>query len=120
MPNGFARCEFLVQLSGRQSSVAQVHHQELEIVRAAVRRFLIARWPDDSLSGPAESILLKGLRVIGHQFVCTLPRTSRDAGAGKPVQIRWLAGETQLQIREPEQPVYTWDWRSTSVVQRAA
>lgn len=97
-----------------------MYHQDLELARQAVRRFLTAQVADFQASRLTESVLLRGARVVGHHFVYAL----RDGVFGlddpQVIRIDWFAGQTQLHIREPSKPSQAWDWRETPTIQRAA
>ena len=68
-----------------------MHHQELESVRQAVQQLLRERAPEFDPLDISESVLLRGARVVGQQFVL-----------GR-VKIHWLAGQPQLWLFEEGQ-----------------
>jgi hypothetical protein len=86
-----------------------MHHEELEKVREAVRAVLQSRFPELGGVPLTESVLLRGSRVAGHQFV---------VGA---IKLRWLIGQDRLWLHEGDLAPRSFDLaQPVSRAQRAA
>ncbi len=85
-----------------------MHHQELESVRQAVRQLLRERAADLDPQETSESVLLRGARVVGQQFILG------------HVKIHWLAGQTQLWLFEEGQTPCAIDLTPPPTAQKAA
>jgi hypothetical protein len=85
-----------------------MHHQDLESVRKSVRQVLRERAPEFDPQEVSESVLLRGARVVGQQFILG------------HVKIHWLAGQTQLWLFEDGQPPSAIDLNSPPTAQKAA
>ena len=85
-----------------------MHHQELESVRRVVRQLLRERAADFDPQAVSETVLLRGARVVGQQFIF-----------GR-VKIHWLAGQPQLWLFEEGQAPSAIDLTPPPTAQKAA
>ncbi len=65
-----------------------MHYEQLESVRSVVWQVLRARVAEFDPAAISESVLLRGSRYVGHQFVL------------ERVKLRWLVGEQKLWLHE--------------------
>ena len=85
-----------------------MHHHELESVRQAVRNLFRERSPEFDSQEVSETVLLRGSRVVGQQFVL-----------GR-VKIQWLAGQPKLWLFEEGQLPNSIELTPPPTAQKAA
>ncbi len=85
-----------------------MHHEQLEQVRNTVWRVLRARVAEFDPAAVSESVLLRGSRYVGHQFVLG------------HVKLRWLIGEQKLWLHEDGQVPRAIDLTPPQSAQKAA
>ena len=83
-------------------------HEKLEVVRNAVWQVLRARVAEFDPAALSESVLLRGSRYVGHQFVLG------------HVKLRWLIGEQKLWLHEDGQVPRAIDLTRPQSSQKAA
>lgn len=85
-----------------------MHHQELEKIRDAVGRWFRQRLPEFDPRTLGESVLLRGSRVVGHQFV------------HRGTKIHWYVGQPKLLVFEDGQAPVAVELTEPAPTQKAA